>query len=442
MAVWFSVLERNATCYACSIEFGAQGDNHMRQLVQVPVAVIGLLFFGAGCLNNPGPAKKQPKQVQTGLEVPGKSMVREEKEPPPPQFLATFNTGLARNYIPYVDERREAMIKELTRLEAEAVCLQEVWEPGDAHAIIDGVKDRFPHVYQVAAAVTSGSGGPPCPGETLEPLAQCVQGHCAEAADKTGCTMKNCGGIFLALPSECRTCLAVNVSKGMRAISETCTRAGTSTLGYDGNTGLMLLSRTPFLSKSYKPLDSFLLQRAVLHARITVIGGPIHLFCTHLSTPVTEVEYTGRFESWKAEQAHQIEQIVAYMKETATRFPAVLMGDLNCGPANAEWEVAAEFPDNFNRLLDAGLLCPYCEDHGHCTFCGHPELGGKDGPGKLIDHLLFMNFGDGLLHPERILESPVAVKSDSGNVKVPISDHYGVRCSLDVPFVSSRTLTE
>jgi endonuclease/exonuclease/phosphatase family metal-dependent hydrolase len=233
-------------------------------------------------------------------------------------------------------------------------------------------------------------------------------------------------------------CLAANVSKGLAGILQTCSTTGASILGYDGSSGLMLLSKNRFLSKSFKPLDSFLLRRAILHAQIQVLGGPVHLFCTHLSTPVSEVDYTGSSESWKAEQAYQVEQIVSYVKQTATRFPAVLMGDLNCGPANAEWEVMAEFPDNFNKLLEAGFQCPYCEDHGHCTFCGQPELGGKSGPGKIIDHLLFMNFGDGLLHPERTLESTVIVKTSSGHVKVPISDHYGVRCNLDVPFVSGK----
>jgi endonuclease/exonuclease/phosphatase family metal-dependent hydrolase len=191
----------------------------------------------------------------------------------------------------------------------------------------------------------------------------------------------------------------------------------------------MILSRTRFQETSHIVLDSFLMQRAVLHGKVAVYGGDLHLFCTHLSTPVVEVEYGGKFESWKAEQLAQVKRLIDFVEEQAGARPAVLLGDLNLGPAKPEWEVEAEFPDHFQLFLDASFRSPYTKDHGHCTFCGIEALGAS-GDGRILDHALFLNFPEALLLPERIMERNIALE---GNVRIPLSDHYGVRVEFDMP---------
>jgi len=356
---------------------------------------------------------------------------------PLPQYVATFNTGLARNYVPYLSERRSATIEALKRVEAEAVCLQEVWEDEDAATIVSGLKDVFPHHFRVSTKPPSSNAEPSCTQNQLAPLSTCVEEHCRAADNVTECVMTRCGALFFALPGSCRNCLAANVSRPLPEILKKCTSGDASSWGYGGRNGLLLLVRNPFLATSDLRLDSFLLQRTVLHGKTRVLGGDLHLFCTHLSTPVAEVEYAGAHGSWKEEHAHQIELIIRFIKKTAGRRPAVLMGDLNCGPANAEWEVHAEFPEHFQRLLSAGLRSPYSLDHGHCTWCGIESLGARPGERKIIDHLLFANFGDEILLPERFLEERTTVTTASGKkLSVPLSDHYGVRVSMDLPFVA------
>jgi endonuclease/exonuclease/phosphatase family metal-dependent hydrolase len=397
------------------------------------VLLVGSIFVaisGGGC--------KQAEEVQD------KAAATEKESPKPgepdigvgepdasPLQLVTFNAGLARNYVPFVEDRLPPIVEELSKLEADVVCLQEVWEERDAKAIIDGVRGNFPYHFRLesAASISARPAGTPSCGPTdLQPLGKCVEENCATATDKTGCVMKRCGTNFLGLPSSCRTCLAANVSKALPEIVQTCTSKGV-TLGYDGANGLMILSRTKFQETNHIMLDSFLMQRAVLHGKVAVLGGDLHLFCTHLSTPVEEVEYGGKFDSWKAEQLAQVNRLIEFVNEKAGAHPAVLLGDLNLGPANTEWEVEAEFPDHFQLFLDANFRSPYTKDHGHCTFCGIEALGAS-GAGRILDHAFFHNFPEALLMPERIMERKIALE---GNVKIPLSDHYGVRVEFDLP---------
>ncbi len=344
--------------------------------------------------------------------------------------VATFNAGLARNYVPFVDERLPAIIEDLNKLDADVLCLQEVWETSDVKAIVKGVKSSFPFNLRLDSSNSihaRTSGAPSCGSEDLKGLTVCVNENCATASDKTGCVMKKCGTHFLGLPSGCRTCLAANVSKPLTQIVSTCTSKGVS-LGYDGANGLILLSRTKFEEVNNTSLGSFLMQRAILHGRVTVEGRDMNVFCTHLSTPVSEVEYGGKYESWKAEQLAQVKRAIEFVKEHAGSQPAILLGDLNLGPANTEWDVEAEFSDHFQLLLDAGFRSPYTESHGQCTFCAIEALG-AEGSGRILDHALFLGLAEALFLPERILERNIEV---GDRMKVPLSDHYGVRVEMEM----------
>ncbi len=386
--------------------------------------ILALLLVAAGCRKAPEPPPaKHDATLSADREVP-------EEEP---RHLVTFNAGLAHNYVPYADERRDALPAALAALEADALCLQEVWEDADADALQAALRTVYPHALRIDQGSSGPGEGPPCTPEDLGPVAGCVQANCTGVEDLTGCVLKQCGKFFFGLPGNCRNCLAANVSKPLEEVVAGCTAKDAQTWAYDGRNGLLLLSKHPFETSVLLPLDSFFLRRAVLHAVIRIPGGPLHLFCTHLTTPLSEVEYAGKHGSWQAEQAAQVDALIALVKENAGDAPAVVMGDLNCGPANAEWEVEAEFPDHIRRFAAAGFRNPYTEDHGHCTWCGIESLGAPKGHFKILDHLLFHNFGETLLHPQKVLEQTLPVGPADAPVHVPLSDHYGVRVTFDMP---------
>jgi endonuclease/exonuclease/phosphatase family metal-dependent hydrolase len=398
----------------------------MRGLV-VPILLVSLLATACAREEEPGPAPaKVPPRESSPAPAP------EGVEPPPAQHAVTFNAGLARNYVPHVDPRRAGVIEALSGLDAEVVCLQEVWEDEDVEAVTRGVAARFPYAFHVATAGEAAA-GPACEPEALRPLGACVSGPCAGAEDLPACVLKACAPAFLGLPGDCRTCLAANLSKPMDEALAACTGGGGSSLAYGGRNGLLLLSKHPLTETSHRVLDAYLLRRAVLHAKTRVIGGDVELFCTHLSAPLAAVEYQGAHGSWLQEQAHQIDQVIQWVEEIAAGESVILMGDMNCGPANAEWEVVAAAPENFQRFLDAGYRSPYTEDHGHCTWCGKSNpLVGDDPMLRILDHVLFTRVGAELLLPERILDQQ-RVETRAG--RVPLSDHYGVRVAFELPAV-------
>ena len=213
-----------------------------------------------------------------------------------------------------------------------------------------------------------------------------------------------------------------------------CTEGGGTSLAYEGRNGLLLLSLHPLQETSHLVLDSFLLRRAALHAKIRLLGGDVDLFCTHLSAPLAEVDYGGAFGTWEGEQLAQIHQLIGWVDKVAAGESAVLMGDMNCGPANVEWEVTASAPENFATFIEAGFRSPYTEEHGHCTWCGRANPLIRDDPGlRILDHVLFRRFAEEFLRAERILDD---VRVETAEGKVPLSDHYGVRVEFDVPSVA------
>ncbi len=347
-----------------------------------------------------------------------------------PQSVVTFNTGLARNYVPFVEERLPAIIKALNSLDAQVVCLQEVWEERDVDAITKGVKQNFPHSFRLDSAdsiFARDASAPSCSASQLDPLGKCVTEKCATAPDKTGCVMKECGSHFLTLPGRCRTCLAANVSKELPEILATCTSKGVS-MSYDGGNGLVLLSRESFADTNHIFFDSFLMQRVALHGTLPVSGGLLNVFCTHLTTPIAEVDYAGKYATWEAEQSAQVDQLIAFVLEKAGQHPAILLGDLNLGPTNVKNSVEAEFPEHFARFDKAGFASPYTQNEGLCTFCGIAPLGAS-GPGKIIDHVLFLNLAGATLNPKRILDGEIVL----GDGRIPLSDHYGIQVDFTLP---------
>ena len=251
--------------------------------------------------------------------------------------------------------------------------------------------------------------------------------NCATAEDLTGCVMQSCLAEFGALQPGCTQCLAANLSKPLEEIFAACT-TGSAAMSYEGRNGLLLLARREFASTEHLVLDSFLLRRVVLHATFKDDPTHTHVFCTHLSAALSEVEYGGKFESWEAEQAAQIDQVLDWMGKVAGDLPAVLMGDMNCGPALPP-AIAGSFPDNFAKFAAKGYDSPYVSRTGiECTWCSANSLVDDADSDQIIDHVLIK--GLALLSEvptaERILDDMVEVTVNEQVQQTNLSDHFGI----------------
>ncbi|MBI4704113.1 MAG: hypothetical protein HY744_23640, partial [Deltaproteobacteria bacterium] len=138
--------------------------------------------------------------------------------------------------------------------------------------------------------------------------------------------------------------------------------------------------------------------------------------------------------SWEEEQAQQIDELLAYVDEKAGTTPAIIMGDMNTGPAGASF--VGEVPANYAKFVKAGLHSPYVERAAaQCTFCQtNPLVAGAadDSQSVVIDHVLLRSFA-GVAMAERVLDQPIQVETCGKPIAAAYSDHYGVMVSLSWP---------
>ncbi len=198
---------------------------------------------------------------------------------------------------------------------------------------------------------------------------------------------------------------------------------------YDGSTGLALLTRLPVIERGLLALDSALLRRAVLYARLDAPFGQLAVFCTNLGG------VRGMAYPWQGSQADeqraQIEALLAFVDAKArAQDTVVVLGDLDTGPAVGDAEAVA--PNVYARLLSAGLLSPFAsQPDAGCTYCAENPLVGPSSsrPPSLVDHVLVAR-PPGQTSAERILSDRIRVHVGGQEIGTAYSDHYGVLATL------------
>lgn len=345
-------------------------------------------------------------------------------EPAEPFSFATYNTGLALNYVDYAAERYAAVLDALGTVEADVLCLQEVWEVEHVDGVIAGLAEAYPHAFYADTTVEDTGTPPACTDEETAPLLACVEENCLEAEDLTGCVMDKCAAQFAQVSNDCITCLAANLTKPIDEIFATCVLGGGS-LSYEGRNGLILLSKRELDVTDHLVLDSFLVQRAVLYATFKDDPTGTHAFCTHLATS-TEAPYNGNFEGYKEEQAAQIAAMLTFVDDKAGDGAVVLMGDMNTAPAIGA-DLAAEWEENFDLFGAADLVAPFVENADPvCTWCTANTLVGEGSTNRIIDHVFLRNVDQVYLKAERILDQLVSVGVEGAPMEMNLSDHFGV----------------
>ncbi len=346
--------------------------------------------------------------------------------------FVTYNLGLARNFVPFAAERFADVIAAVAALDADVVCLQEVWEDDDVAALLAATADAFPHARTFETSEDPDAGAS-CTAEETDPLLACVEEFCSETDDLTGCVLGNCGAEFGGVSQPCATCLAAHISEPIDDIVAACLTGGGQLL-FGGRNGLVILSRLPLGDGDHMALDSFFTQRAVLWQEVVTDAGNVHVFCTHLNAALEEVEYGGAFESWEAEQAHQADQVLTWIEDRAGDNPdRVLLGDMNAGPA-APPEITGEFEETYAKFTDAGYSSPYlAQPSPPCTWCADNPLTGSE-TSRVIDHVLLHGApAAGETEAQRILTETITVDGVDGPEDVPLSDHYGVAVTVIAP---------
>ena len=350
--------------------------------------------------------------------------------------VATYNLGLAAGYVDYAAQRRPQQVTLLEGLDADLVCLQEVWTQADIDAIVTGVAATFPYHHEVFIEDHT-IGAPSCEAGPLAALRTCVEDKCAgvPAGELATCVTGNCTDAFFATAPGCQVCLAANLGKPFDDIFDACTN-GSELFTYSGANGLLMLSKTPLSNTSHMKLDSSLTQRSILGASATLPKlGKVDFFCTHIAADLSgEISYNGPYGSYEGENIHQMDEILTFMGAHASAgAKPILAGDFNSGPAIAP-DIDAELPGGAYATLvaDGWASLTVATATPTCTFCADNRLVADTHDNVLIDHVWVKGLSATFeTSATRLGTAPITIDDGGTDVTTHPSDHYGAAVQFD-----------
>jgi endonuclease/exonuclease/phosphatase family metal-dependent hydrolase len=349
-----------------------------------------------------------------------------------PFAAVTYNLGLATGFVPATPDRAPLAIEAITAVEADALCVQEVWAPEHVTQLGQAAATAYPHqLFPQAQPETSDT--PACQQGDLDGLLECIDTECSEACDDEliDCVFASCALDFVFLETTCMGCVQAEVGGSLEDIEAACMQ-GDTRYAYQGAFGTGLLSAHPILESEELVLDSTTNRRGVTHAVLDAPAGEVDVYCTHLTAVFDIIPYPKEEGSWEEEQAEQIETMLDWIVATAGDGPRVLMGDFNTGPEIGD--SAAEAEDNYELLAASGLDNAWVESEGACTYCpGNPlNVGDEDDSGRVIDHVFAAGF-EGEASGELLFTDEIEVERCGEPFTAALSDHYGLRVTYDEP---------
>lgn len=346
--------------------------------------------------------------------------------------VETYNIGLARGFVDHAEERRPHIIEALKKGAPDILCLQEAWAMDDRAALKEQLSKIYPHSHVPPVYQTSTSRRPSCkPWELFGEgkFVSCMQSQCGsvEGDEFTDCIINKCGESLERLKSDNRECASSLMAKvgqnpilSILKLMNPFYRSGL--YAYRGSSGLAIFSKLPLKEKAVIDFSdiSTLNRRQALSATIESDGEEVAIACAHLAAKLT-VPYTGKSESWEKENLAQTQRLI---KKTANASKAIIMGDFNCGLESSNTQ--AELPTSCMALSAA------FKDPGagldQCTYCSDNALNsGKQD--NFIDHIFIR--GLEAESAEVVRKESIQIKTKNGVIKTNLSDHYGLRVSLD-----------
>lgn len=351
--------------------------------------------------------------------------------------VVTYNVGLAPGLVGYSTPRLPHVVDAISRLDADVICIQEVWKVEFKQAIIESLGLSPENVYY---AETQGMGEiheNVCTERQIRGIAKCVREHCGDAypEEVAVCALENCrarGVMMYITARKCLNCLIATAGKDMDTVERICVNGPGASYVYEGQNGNMLISRYPIKKREVLHLRASNANRVALFATIDPGGGdPIEVACTHLSSKSHISPTHPDFTEWEDEQRAQLVEISDVLHARAQGRPKLLVGDLNIGRKNG-WYLGDHLRPVWNTAMSLGYYSP-ADDAvvPFCSACADNMLRKKD-TNFLIDHVMvYRNGGPSPLTPvcvERLFDEEIEVRGyDGSTVRTRYSDHYAVK---------------
>ena len=386
------------------------------------------------------------------LMAPGsKRYPAECREGGPILETVTWNVGLAPGVVSYATPRTPAVAEELSKFRHVGVmCLQEVWTQEAKDAIVAAMGLPEEQVYYVD---TRGMGEEPpgsnvCSADQLAPISQCVREECSGLAhpeETTICANRECHdelvSAYMRGGRDCLDCLAASVGKDVDAVEAQCTAPAPGvTRAFDGQNGVMLISRWPLKDREWEMLPASYSNRVALYASIELEGREtLEVACAHISTwtelspALKDEDGDAVFGDWDDEMVAQVTRISDALKRRAQGRPQLFLTDLNAGPEIGRG-IKGDMPRVWSRVRALGFSSPAAQaERPFCSVCNGNTLRGPTANSKLIDHVLMRDpIGGSRLEPKCVRslfdgEHARYFKGyGDGLMEEHLSDHYAV----------------
>ena len=98
-----------------------------------------------------------------------------------PLTVASYNLGLALNFVPYTNERLPVNAALLADYDSDVLCLQEIWLEDYVETIEQALIEDYPYIYTVEAEQVF-TDEAPCTEEEIADFAACADAQCPDLA--------------------------------------------------------------------------------------------------------------------------------------------------------------------------------------------------------------------------------------------------------------------
>jgi endonuclease/exonuclease/phosphatase family metal-dependent hydrolase len=319
--------------------------------------------------------------------------------------------------------------------------LQEVWLKNDQKQIKEKLKNTYPYTFSFETEAIKTPQTPSCQLNNLigkGKFINCITENCLFRNNNglTSCILKNCSQSLETLKKEnkyCEQALMAQVTNpppvAFWNILNPISPADLFT--YESGTGVMILSKYPFLKKRVIDLteNSTITRRAVLVVDIQPkeFPTPVSIYCTHLTANFeNSIPYSGKYKSWQDENKTQIQLVLNSIKTNLN--PSVFLGDFNCSVSNIKAGIDDDWNENCQLL--ASEMKEIHLQNPKCSFCKTNSLTDNETKNLLLDHIYVT--GLDYKPAEMLLNGPYPITLIDQKIELkPLSDHYAIETVIN-----------
>ncbi|XP_045174125.1 uncharacterized protein LOC123535483 [Mercenaria mercenaria] len=348
-----------------------------------------------------------------------------------------LSSGLPNNRL----LRREAIINELRRLDADVVCLQEVWIGQDVERIVTELSDQYTFSHSKLHVPGKLSGNLPCQdGPSMPPCNyhainqftncvrknKCLRRRLSQAQTYT-CINFNCYHLYETLSQDCVGCMTASW-QDISTVFQKCVGTGLPAINMRtvNAPGLLLLSKRPLHNAKYTDFHPFtkeFIERGYIEADTQDLGKVVCTHTTHSFPFYSEMELSrkGHFSSYLEQGRSERNELI---KQFGNSYPMVLAGDFNIGDTFGPL-INQDLPQEFCHLAKYFDVTPVKQ----CTICWpHENIYTKSSQGVLhtvVDHIFHRG--------HQVVKSLRVVTPDDATLdNLPLSNHNGVMTVLSL----------